>query len=212
LMSLKSIFDPAVLRMVLPIVCMMAFITGCRGSFERPGEEETTGEEAPAKPEYDPMGLPADYDNVPDKYPLMAVRDSSSQPDAFPSSFGIAADSGAVPYESYRIQLFTSKTYGPAVRELDIAREVFDREVFLDYEVPYYKVRIGDFRNREAAEKYLPAAKEAGYRDAWVVRVATNVRQLESIYDKDIPPLIDSSDTNMYHPEPPYDILDDTED
>jgi hypothetical protein len=199
------------LLLITVVAILMVLISGCRGSFERPGEEGAAPEEERPRPEYDPMGLPADFDNVPDKHPLMAVSDSSSGIDIVGDSSSVAVDSGGVPYESYRIQLFTSKTYGPAARELDIAQEVFDRDVYLDYEVPYYKVRIGNFENRDAAETYLPAAKEAGYGNAWVVRITTNVRELESIYDEDLPPLIDSSDTNLYHPEPPYDIQDDTD-
>jgi len=59
--------------------------------------------------------------------------------------------------------------------------------------VPYYKLRVGDFPDREAAEKYVPAAVEAGYKNAWVVKVNVGMRRLEGIYDNaDIVPYNDS--------------------
>ena len=53
----------------------------------------------------------------------------------------------------------------------------------MDYEVPYYKIRVGNFASREEAENYLPAAREAGYKTAWVVRAYVNVNTVEDLYD-----------------------------
>lgn len=169
-------------------------VIGCHGTFDRPNEgkpkDDGTG---PALPS-DPMSLPSDYDVVPEKYPIMASAADSSTTTMGKNSTALKAapDSLTGLLEVYRIQLFTSNTYGPGAREADVAREVFDREVRLDYEVPYYKVRIGDFVNREDAEAYLPAAIEAGYSNAWVVKVTINVQNVEETYDEDIPPITDS--------------------
>ena len=139
------------------------------------------------------MGLPSDADVIPEKYPLLAAIDTS---EAAGNSFaGVpdkVNDSLIGQFETFRIQLYSSNTYGPATREMGIAREVFDQTVHLDYEVPYYKVRVGDFADREGAEAYLPAAIEAGYSNAWIVKVTINVQDIEESYDEDIPPLMDS--------------------
>jgi hypothetical protein len=82
------------------------------------------------------------------------------------------------PREVYRIQIFTSRLYNEANRELALADEIFNLPVHLDYEVPYYKLRIGDFIDRHEAEDMLPEVRAIGYRDAWVARVIKKIREL----------------------------------
>ncbi len=190
---------------------LLVTVIGCHGTFDHPDEARPKEAGEKATTPYDPMGLPSDYDVVPEKYPIVAsIPDSSKGVTAAHSDTGVvSADSLIGLFETYRIQLFTSNTYGPAAREMDIAREVFDREVRLDYEVPYYKVRVGNFAEREEAEAYLPAAIEAGYSNAWVVKVTTNIQNVEETFDEDIPPLTDSlevypEDTESNNERPQY--------
>ena len=96
--------------------------------------------------------------------------------------------------QAYRVQLFSSKVFGESRREKLIAEEIFDRPVFMDYEVPYYKIRVGNFSNREKAEEYQMRAKSAGYTNAWVVAVTVNIRETAPLYDGFIkPPANDSA-------------------
>ncbi len=176
------------------LLAVLTILVGCRGSFERgAGEESAT--RRPEKIDDDPLGISADFAVVPGHAVQVAVDSAAS------GTAGGAADSLKINLpgesgdrtESYRIQLFTSKTYQPAMTELKIAREVFDKKVWLDYEVPYYKIRVGDFNDRESAEKYVPAAVEAGYKNAWVVKVNVGVRRMEGLYDNaEIIPFTDS--------------------
>ena len=185
-------------KYLLIILPLIAFIAGCGGTFKPPSENEeqprTEKEPQPRKEfKYDPLELKADQVIVPEKYTLASISSEDTlSGDNGPITEADSSDYPTGAYESYRIQLFTSKEYGPAFREMNIAREVFDKKVWFDYEVPYYKVRVGDFRNRMNAERYLPAAQEAGYKTAWVVKVNTNVKTLEDIYDAETPPVIDS--------------------
>jgi hypothetical protein len=200
------------MKPVIIFVLLTLVLAGCRGTFDRPGEEAAKDEEPRDEGIFDPMGLPEDYKIVPADHNLPAGHDSSTSYDNSPVDWqkdSAAAD--VVLNESYRIQLFTSNTYGPAARELKIATEVFDIDVRLDYEVPYYKVRVGNFTDRDEAEQYLPAAKEAGYNNAWVVKVITSIRSLEDIYDEGIPPLLDSSAIDEISPEPADDVPENTE-
>ena len=190
------------IKIPLYIIVSVFLAAGCRQSRERPDEERFSGDKARQQLTYDPIGLPQDKENIPMKYPLPGLPETPADtPGTAPTPIAAKGDSSSLPYETYRLQLFTSNTYGPAARELNIAREIFDRVVHFDYEVPYYKIRVGDFATREEAERYVPIAKEAGYDNAWVVRVSVNIRTLEDMYQDDIPPLIDSSDTNVILPE-----------
>jgi len=172
--------------------------SGCRGTFDRPQETRPTETRDDGGSVYNPIGLPEDAAIVPEKYPILASVDSTAATDSVSVFTVDAIDSLIDDFETYRIQLFTSNTYGPADREKEVAGEVFDRKVYLDYEVPYYKVRVGDFADRADAEAYLPAAIEAGYSNAWVVKVTVNVQNIEEMYDEDIPPLLDSMEV---HPD-----------
>jgi hypothetical protein len=191
-----------ILKYLLPGIVLLSFLGGCERILKGPRQEETSTTQDKHKEGADPLGLSADFEIVPEKYQLAAVTDTSSGSGGGETEINVdSAASLAGMHETYRIQLFTSKIYGPAAREQKIAREVFDKDIFLDYEVPYYKVRIGDFATYDDAERYLPAAVEAGYKNAWVVKVTVNVRQLEQPYDENFPPLINRSDTGAIVPE-----------
>lgn len=169
------------MRTKAAILIMLTLILsgGCGGTFRRPADEESSRKAAPALNGY-PLDLSADTVIVPLLYPF------SSSGEITPLLNGAGIDStralSNLPkgfQESYRIQLFTSKIYGPALKEYNIATQVFDERVWMDYDVPYYKVRVGDFATREKAEKYLSTVKVAGYDAAWVVKVNANIRSIE---------------------------------
>ena len=94
--------------------------------------------------------------------------------------------------QAYRVQIFSSKVFGESRQTKKVAEEIFDRPVFMDYEVPYYKIRVGNFSNREKAEEYQLRAKSAGYTNAWVVVVIVNIKETSPLYDEMLPELIDS--------------------
>lgn len=71
----------------------------------------------------------------------------------------------------YRIQLFTSVNFADAAAVRDDATKEFKQDVRVDFETPYYKVRVGSFKSAQDAEPLLQTARKLGYRGAWVVRV-----------------------------------------
>jgi hypothetical protein len=179
---------------------------GCGLMTKDSTDEEAAETQEKQKDDVNPLSMFEDFEIVPEKYPLIALIDTTMNTGG--DDINLINDSAKTitgMYETYRIQLFTSKTYGPAAREREIATEVFDKDIYLDYEVPYYKVRAGDFYTSTEAEVYLPAAVEAGYKNAWVVKVTINVQKLEELYDENIPPLIDPADTGAIIPEQIYD-------
>lgn len=159
---------------------------------------------------FDPLELPADKEIVPLKHPHTG---SFSSPFVFVEPNTITADSievvvkdvpddvDTVYNQAYRVQIFTTKVYGEARYALKIAKEIFDRPVAIDYEVPYFKVRVGRFSNREDAEEYSMKVKAAGYTDAWVVMVNVNVKQAAPLYEKESP-FPQEADTLYYEENP----------
>jgi hypothetical protein len=73
----------------------------------------------------------------------------------------------------FRIQLYSTTDYYQAIGVRDEASAKLSADIYVDYEQPYYKVRAGNFTNREMAEEERNLAKALGYPDAWVIQ--TNV-------------------------------------
>jgi hypothetical protein len=171
---LRNIYNRPV---VFLLFLLMATLPASGGTFRRQADEKKSPK-LPNGIDIYPLELAEDTVVIPDKYPI-AMSAEIKKDDYKNTPIAISSDSASLIRESYRVQLFTSKLYGPAMKEFNIAREIFDQKVWMDYEVPYYKIRIGDFAAREKAEAFLKVVKGAGYDVAWVVRVNVNVRSLE---------------------------------
>ncbi len=55
----------------------------------------------------------------------------------------------------------------------DAILKFINEEIYLIYDIPYYKVRVGNCLTRYEADKLQQLAVEKGFEDAWVVR--TNI-------------------------------------
>lgn len=193
---------------IIPIVLVL-LIGGCQS--KRTATEEETRKPATSGVDqrgFDPLELPEDREIVPIEHPRAGeisghaafVETESREADTV---YGGQDEStpaiDSLNNQAYRIQLLTSKVYGEASNARRVAEEIFDRPVFMDYEVPYFKVRVGSFGEREDAEEYLMRAKSAGYSDAWVVMVNVRVKETAPLYDDVILPI--ENDTVIYETE-----------
>ena len=69
----------------------------------------------------------------------------------------------------YRVQIFATLKKQNAERVAKKARKVLSKPVYIEYIPPFYKVRVGDFKNRQDAEEYKEYLRANGYPDAFVV-------------------------------------------
>jgi len=81
--------------------------------------------------------------------------------------------------DGYRIQLLSTKSLEAATESKQIAMEQFEElgvNFYLEFDSPYYKVRMGDYLTREEAERDREIVRSRGYPKAWIVpsRVWTN--------------------------------------
>ena len=72
--------------------------------------------------------------------------------------------------EGYRIQIYTGREASAAHRLESEARGSCPLTVYLSFEAPQYKVRLGDFATRDEALEWCDRLKRSGFNDAWVVR------------------------------------------
>lgn len=70
----------------------------------------------------------------------------------------------------YRIEIFRSDSFPTATALQEKALLEFGESgVYLDYDAPYYKVRIGDCSNRVDAEGLLKRVQQMGYPEAFLI-------------------------------------------
>ncbi len=183
------------IAMVMLVVLVTSGCSGKSGPAEELRQIEAEPSEQTAR--FNPFDLPQDRDIIPRLHPKTAPIFSTNSPDtANIDSLPLPADKPAIVErplnlgidklnnQTFRIQIGATELFGDARREKQVAEEVFDQPVYLDYEVPYYKLRVGSFADRKSAEQYLQKAKMAGYKTAWVVTVRVNVKEIAPHYDE----------------------------
>ncbi len=70
----------------------------------------------------------------------------------------------------FRVQLGSTNDYDIAIALEERAVKVFDHEIMIQFDSPYYKIRVGKMNNREDAQSLQQIAIQNGYRRAWVIR------------------------------------------
>ena len=75
-----------------------------------------------------------------------------------------------VEVDGFRVQLLTSGDYQRAREEKAKAMVRFDTTVYLQFEAPLYRLRIGDCVDRKQAEELRQKAISLGYNGAWIIQ------------------------------------------
>jgi hypothetical protein len=189
---------PSVICKPLLAMLVLVLMVGCQGKQPAVEEETAPPRSSGSDPRgYDPLELEEDREVVPLTHPLSGeisgqaafVESAQQEPDTASSQRpDLSGEIDSLSNQAYRIQLFTSKVFGEARYAKQVAEEIFDRPVFMDYEVPYFKVRVGSFADRDGAEEYLMRVRSAGYSDAWVVIVNVRVKETAPLYDRFVLP------------------------
>tara|TARA_Y100001970_G_scaffold294174_1_gene447951 strand:+ start:248 stop:682 length:435 start_codon:yes stop_codon:yes gene_type:complete len=73
-------------------------------------------------------------------------------------------------FEGYRIQIFESTVSSIARTEAKRFQNILGDSVYIDFEAPLYKLRIGNFIERKNAERAIESIERLGAKDSWIVR------------------------------------------
>jgi hypothetical protein len=101
---------------------------------------------------------------------------------AYYSTLGNEIDSVRITeYSSFvfRVQLGSTSDYDEAIALEARAAHTFSEEVMIQFDSPYYKIRVGKMNNREDAQNLQQFAIQNGYRRAWVIRTE-NAAEIEN--------------------------------
>jgi hypothetical protein len=80
-----------------------------------------------------------------------------------------------MPHRVFEFKFFSSSTRGSAENAQMQARIQLARDdVFIDFEPPYFKVRVGNFQTRNDAEILLEEVTKKGYETAFIIQAKSS--------------------------------------
>ena len=71
--------------------------------------------------------------------------------------------------KGYRIQVIISENQEDLIEIKDNLEKVIKEKIYIQFELPNYKLRVGNFSSRKKAELYRNEIARLGYRSAWVI-------------------------------------------
>ena len=78
--------------------------------------------------------------------------------------------------EGYRIQIFESTVSSIARAEAKRFQNILGDSVYIDFEAPLYKLRIGNFIERKNAERAIETIERLGAKDSWIIRTKIDLK------------------------------------
>lgn len=158
----------------LKILAAVVIVAGCGGTEETirpapPTAERQVRKEPPKHPMsyYESTLRPAMFDADVDS--VRRVHEAERERQALE----IPKDSLVLQEETilgFRIQISSTASIDDAGAVKAAAQTLFTADtVYVVYDPPVYKVRVGDFTSRLDANQRLPNVQEGGYPDAWIV-------------------------------------------
>ncbi len=71
--------------------------------------------------------------------------------------------------KGYRIQVIISENQEDLIDVKNNLEKVIKEKIYIQFELPNYKLRVGNFSSRKKAELYRNKMVRLGYRSAWVI-------------------------------------------
>jgi len=115
-----------------------------------------------------------DHKIVKDIQPNWPVIINNVLDDSTSFKFLLSLDSVQSVSEGYRVQVLATRYFERAESLAVIMKNTVSDSVYVDFEAPNYKVRIGDFIDRDSAESLQQDLVQMGYNSAWILRTRIN--------------------------------------
>ena len=115
-----------------------------------------------------------DHKIVKDIQPIWPVIINNVLDDSTSFESVISLDSVQSVIEGYRVRVLATRYFERAHSFAIIMKNTVSDSVYVDFETPNYKVRIGDFIERESAESLQQDLVQMGYNSAWILRSRIN--------------------------------------
>lgn len=155
--------------LLVMIVCTCVACSSSNPDTTEQQKSKPEGQKEMKKPlsEYEATLDPSQYDEDVE----VVVKQKAAEKPA--SELQIPKDSTVVQETSqlgFRIQLYSTSSIDEAMNmKVNFISKFPGDSVYVVYDPPVYKVRIGDFPSRYEASIKLPSIVNMGYADAWIV-------------------------------------------
>ena len=111
------------------------------------------------------MFKPSDFIDNPPKFPIV-ILPTLSDDNVFDSN---SSDEENSLIKGYRVQITISQNEKELQEIQKEIEKVLNEKSYIIFELPNYKLRVGNFLNRKEAENFQKKIVRLGYRKAWVV-------------------------------------------
>ena len=82
----------------------------------------------------------------------------------------ISIDTTQFIIEGFRVQLLATKELVNAEQLKNKLLAILNQSIYITFEAPNYKVRMGNFFDRQQAERFRQILVRKGYPSAWIIR------------------------------------------
>ena len=79
-------------------------------------------------------------------------------------------DSTQIIIEGFRVQVLATKQLAKAEQLQKDLLSILNQKIYIVFEAPNYKVRVGNFIDRNNAESFRQYIIEEGYQSSWIIR------------------------------------------
>ncbi|HUI65245.1 MAG TPA: SPOR domain-containing protein [Bacteroidota bacterium] len=142
-------------------------VAGCGGGKEA-SRESSTGSLQDDLRKYEADFHPSDHDSLGGPGGAVSTPATNALEKASPQEAASVSESDLVP--GFRVQIFSSNDIDAAKAKKEEAEADFPSEyLYLQYDPPAYKLRVGNFLQRYEADRFAKLAVEKGFPDSWVV-------------------------------------------
>lgn len=175
-------------RIFAILICLLIVSAGCRTTEEATSDsDETASTETENQPifDIDPEVVEAYLVEEMDESDRLLFETRSQLSDQFASvehdmpdvflKHVVQEERSVDPYAGFRVQLLSTRSVVEADSTKDNFRawadehiEGYSPEAYVTFRQPYYKVRVGNFRNQQKANNFSRMVKDE-YPGAWVV-------------------------------------------
>ena len=71
--------------------------------------------------------------------------------------------------KGYRVKVMISENQEDLIEVKDSLEKLIQEKIYIQFELPNYKLRVGNFSSRKKAELYRNKIARLGYRSSWVI-------------------------------------------
>lgn len=154
-----------------PFILIVLFLFSCAGLRERIRPERDIRMAAEFR--FDPLAFPGDDAVVTGGSGRKVTKPESTENTGLvEADSAIKTESGRVEERTvFRVQVYSTKSFDDAQQYSLSIKAMFPEGVAVDYQVPYYKVQVGQFNNSSDGQLFLEKVKQLGFENAWLVRI-----------------------------------------